>query len=66
MSCVIGNRMWHQTMQRAGAGGIAAQNAMAQRAELRCGSDGQTLPVEKTAHWRDIERTVDPERTIKR
>ena len=34
----------------------------ARRAIIRCGSRGYDLPVEKFAHWRDIEMTFNPER----
>lgn len=35
--------------------------AVARRAIIRCGSRGFPLPVEKFAHWRNIEMTFDPE-----
>ena len=34
----------------------------ARRAIIRCGTRGYDLPVEKYAHWRDIEMTFNPER----
>ncbi|PTQ75791.1 energy transducer TonB [Celeribacter persicus] len=40
-----------------------AQSAfeVARRAIIRCGARGFPLPVEKYAHWRNIEMTFDPE-----
>ncbi|SFJ71799.1 hypothetical protein [Celeribacter neptunius] len=35
--------------------------AVARRAIIRCGARGFPLPVEKFAHWRNIEMTFDPE-----
>ncbi len=32
-------------------------------ADLRCGRDGRSLPVEKYDQWQDIKPWYDPERT---
>lgn len=41
--------------------GAQAAFEVARRAIIRCGSSGFPLPVEKYAHWRNIEMTFDPE-----
>lgn len=54
---------------RSGAGtdaSVVAGFSAAKRAVLRCGTKGYDLPVEKYAHWRNIELTFDPERMVLR
>lgn len=41
--------------------GAQAAFEVARRAIIRCGAKGFPLPVEKYAHWRNIEMTFDPE-----
>ncbi|WP_417279871.1 energy transducer TonB [Celeribacter sp.] len=41
--------------------GASAAFEVARRAIIRCGASGFPLPVEKYAHWRNIEMTFDPE-----
>lgn len=46
-----------------GSGAAALQTyESARRAIIRCGAPGFDLPVEKYAHWRDIEMTFNPEK----
>jgi hypothetical protein len=62
--CLV-NPVWVQTSVLMGAEIQAVADAFsaAKRAVLRCGGDGDTLPVEKNDQWRDIELRFDPERT---
>lgn len=47
-----------------GGSGTAARQAFeaARRAIIRCGSQGFGLPVDKYAHWSEIEMTFNPEK----
>jgi hypothetical protein len=61
----LASPVWVQAseLMRAEIQAVADAFSAAKRAVLRCGRDGETLPVEKYDQWRDIKLRFDPERT---